>query len=319
MKKMADIKVNFNTGLTMPWKLLRCGEALRDGRIRPLHIRLYPTYRCNAACRFCVDRTQYQGEELPLSELLELLKCFHGLGTRAITLTGGGEPTLHPGFDVLLDFCRELDIQLGLITNGLLWSGERKKLSANGKLVWARMSVVDAESGAYDVERLRRFSENLPDVMVGCYATITSGTDVNTIVRLAELAESLPNVTHFKLGEDSVNGAADKIDELSVRLASGHKKVIIHRQAGAVQGNKKCLVSLLRPVIGADGYVYPCCNLKLDKIGYVNPTRFRMGYWRDFAATTHPFDGSVCPECIFDSYNQALAQLLEPMECERFI
>ncbi|MDR1612420.1 MAG: radical SAM protein [Planctomycetota bacterium] len=308
---------DFSAGLSMPWKIFRSRTAI-EGRPRPEHIRLYPTNRCNAACSFCAIRKWTRGEEIPTPELMELVRHFHRLGTRAITVSGGGEPTLHPGFDALLDLAGELDIQLGLITNGLLWSDAPKKLPANGRLVWARMSVVDSESGNYDVGRLRRFSRNLSETAVGCYATITSRSSVDTIRALADLAEELPNVTHFKLGEDTVSGAGEKMSELADLLKPGHGKVIVHRHEGAVRGAKRCLVSLVRPVAAADGYVYPCCSMELEDLGQVRPDRFRMTRWRDFGADTGCFDGSICPKCIWDRYNRVLAALCAPMEHERF-
>lgn len=312
-------KSNFTAGLSMPLKLLRSSTAVVDGVIRPKHIRIYPTYRCNANCSFCAFQKWARNEEFPTAELLEVIRHFHTLGTRAITFSGGGEPTLHPGFDDALDVCRELDVQAGLITNGLLWTGSNKQVKANGKLVWARMSVVDVESGNYDTERLRRFSESLPDVAVGCYAAITRNADIDTILRLADIAEEVPGITHLKLGEDTVNYAPEKITEIESAL-KGYKKTIIHRHLlKTVKGMQNCLVSLLRPVIAPDGYVYPCCNLELEDVGYVEPVAFRMVHWREFSLETQPFNGSICPRCIWDQYNQVLAGLTAPLQHERFL
>lgn len=311
---------NFSPSMTLPWKLVRDGDALSGGRIRPAHIKLYPTNRCNANCAFCMIREWMNPEaEIPTPELLELVRHFHSLGTRAITLAGGGEPTLHPGFDQLLDLCRDLDIQTGIITNGLRWNDKRKDVSANGKLVWARMSVIDSESGTYDVQRLRRFSENLSKVNVGCYATVTKCTDTGIIVALAELAESLPNVTHFKLGEDANGGAPEKMDELAALLTGSFAKIMLHRCTDSPTGTRRCLVSLLRPVVGADGYVYPCCSMGLETGGRIDTDEYRMCHWRDFGPDTPHFDGSVCGRCIWTNYNEALAGLTGPLEHERFV
>lgn len=309
----------FTAGLTMPWKLLQCREAVDAGRIRPVHIKLFPTNRCNARCSFCSIQKWARDEELPIGEIADLLRHFHALGTRAVTLSGGGEPTMHAEFDTILDLCADLDIQVGMITNGLLWSDREKPLRADGRLVWARMSVVDTESGRYDVERLRRFSQNLPRVAVGCYAAITRGTAVRTIADLADLAEELPNVTHFKLGEDSSAGASEKMDELEALLHPGHGKMIFHRTGEMPAGRRDCLISLLRPVIAADGYVYPCCDMKLADGGYVEPRMFRMVHWSGFGPDTSHFDGSMCPGCLWDRYNTVLRNLVAPLEHGRFV
>ncbi len=248
-----------------------------------------------------------------------MVRHFHALGTRAITVSGGGEPTLHPGFDSFIDLCGELDVHVGLITNGLQWSDKPRKIPANGKLIWARMSIVDSESGTYDVERLRRFSENLSDVAVGCYATITKNANVDFIERLADMAEALSNVTHFKLGENSQEAAPEKMAEIKRRVLPGRAKVIVQSQSEAGKETNRCLVSLLRPVVAADGYVYPCCDLNLKDAGYVDPVMFRMGHWRDFGPDTKAFNGSICQRCIWSHYNEALDSLMKPLEHERFL
>lgn len=317
MDKMGSAR-SYSAGTSAPWKLLRSRTAVQDGRIAPEHIRLYPTNRCNAKCSFCEFRNWTRDEEFSTEELLDVVRHFHSLGTRAITLSGGGEPTLHPGLDALLDLCRELDVHAGLITNGLLWSDKEKNLPARGKLIWARLSIIDSESGKYDIERLRRFCRNLSGTPVGCYATVSKKTDIPFIQKLAELAENLDGVTHFKLGEDSIGLAPGKMDELEKMLVPAFSKVIVSRHSRAAAGMKRCLVSLLRPVIAPDGFVYPCCNMETDE-GHVKPVMFRMGHWRDFGPGTKPFDGSICPKCIWEHYNKTLENLTEPLEHERFL
>jgi MoaA/NifB/PqqE/SkfB family radical SAM enzyme len=63
-------------------------------------------------------------------------------------------------------------------------------------------------------------------------------------------------------------------------------------------GVKHCWVSLLKPVIVADGYVYPCINMNKESMGndllkiYTNQK---------------PFDGSSCEHC----YNSELNKMLD--------
>jgi len=66
---------------------------------------------------------------------------FQGTGSRSITITGGGEPTLYPRFDEFPEFVDVLGYDLGLVTNGLRWGKREGELPANHHLTWVRMSI----------------------------------------------------------------------------------------------------------------------------------------------------------------------------------
>lgn len=302
----------------MPWKLIRSKTAVVDRHISPEHIKLYPTNRCNASCHFCSFRDRAKSEELPTGELLEVVRHFHSLGTRAITLAGGGEPTLHPGLGQVLELCRDLGIQVGMITNGLAWSRTRERHWGNELLVWARMSVVDPESGKYDVEQIRRFAENLPDVTVSVYFTVTPQASLDTARAIAVLAETLPNLSHVKFAEEASYGAREKMREIDSEIASKFTKSLLQRRENLPRGAAICHLSLLKPVIGADGYVYPCCNMHPEETHGI-PSDFRMGHWRDFRREMVPFSGAKCKSCPWDAYNATLAKLVAPLEHEQFL
>ena len=87
---------NFTAANTMAPKLIQCPQAIVDGKIRPYHIQLVPTNRCNANCSWCSFSKADRRLEMDIDEALEIIDYFAHLGTKAITITGGGEPTLHP-------------------------------------------------------------------------------------------------------------------------------------------------------------------------------------------------------------------------------
>lgn len=318
-----DIKSSFLAPMSLPWKLLQNKEAVSGDIIKPVHIKLYPTDKCNAACPCCACRNMKRDQELKTEEMLDIVKYFHSLGTRAITLGGGGEPSLHPGLPQLFELCKELDIQLGIITNGLLWSKKRGLLPANDHLVWARMSIVDTESGNYDISRVQNFASNLPDVAVSAYFTVTSNMSFKTAINLAEAIEKIESFTHIKFVEDVVSGASSQMDELEKLLSSQYSKVILQRWEAADRGAKICHISRLRPTVAADGYVYPCCSVphaqELDSLALTLPPEFRMCHWEDFSIDGSAFDGSRCVRCPWGEYNRVLAGLTGPILHERFI
>lgn len=312
-------KDSFVPTLGMPWKLVQCRDAIVDGFIRPVHIKLFPTNRCNANCAFCNNRNRKTHDEIPSRELLDVIRHFHALGTRAITLGGGGEPTVHPGLNDAFSLCGELDVQVGIITNGLLWSDELKDLYAKKHLVWARMSVVDGESGAYDVERLRRMARNLPEVAVSSYFTVTKGADFKTAHGIAAIAEETENCTHVKFVEETNFGAPDVMDRLEREFAGKYPKSVFQRWEKAIPGQERCLISNLRPLVNADGYVYPCCTVGAWESREGFSPRNRMCRWQEYNRETPPFNGGGCRSCDWNKYNEVLTGMTTQLEHGRFV
>lgn len=310
---------SFYAPMSLPWKLLQSKSSIINGQIHPVHIKLSITNHCNASCSFCSCKNIERNIQLPTEEILDLIRHFHTLGTRAITLLGGGEPSIHPGLQQVFELCKELDIHLSIVTNGLIWSKKEEVVLANEYLSWARLSIVDTESGNYHIERVNIFSKNLANVDIGVYFTVTQNASYKTAFDIAALVEKLPNCTHIKFVEDVVNGAPKQMDEIE-KLTSSNTKVIIQRWEKMKTGQANCLVSKLRPLIASDGYVYPCCSVPQCK-DYVlaMPTEFRMVKWHEFNIDTPIFDGSICKRCPWDEHNQTLYGLLTKLEHPRFI
>lgn len=96
---------------------------LEGGRVYPINVEVSPCHTCNATCPWCF----YAGTHGKLSSSVmdlevgtQLIEDLAHVGTKAITWTGGGEPTLHPGFDGFVRRAKENGLEQGLFTNGLL-------------------------------------------------------------------------------------------------------------------------------------------------------------------------------------------------------
>jgi len=80
---------------------------LNGEKIYPINVEISPCHTCNATCDWCF----YAGthEKLKNSTLdkkvgIQLLEDLILIGTKAVTWTGGGEPTLHPDFNEFIPF-----------------------------------------------------------------------------------------------------------------------------------------------------------------------------------------------------------------------
>jgi MoaA/NifB/PqqE/SkfB family radical SAM enzyme/SAM-dependent methyltransferase len=96
--------------------------AGRSGHLSLDHLRelwLHVTNRCNMACRHCLFASgPDDAAELPADRVLDLAREASRLGCRVFALTGG-EPTIHPDFDRIVDGLLALeDAAVAVLTNG---------------------------------------------------------------------------------------------------------------------------------------------------------------------------------------------------------
>lgn len=126
-------------------------DALAEGRqVTPFYIRLKPTNVCNHHCAYCTygsgdtkQKTKNRNDidhrdSIPWPKLQEILKDMGNMGVRALTFSGGGEPLCYPQITEAVLLAREQGLQLSLISNGQLLSGERAAAFREAK--WVRIS-----------------------------------------------------------------------------------------------------------------------------------------------------------------------------------
>jgi MoaA/NifB/PqqE/SkfB family radical SAM enzyme len=150
-----------------PDKILAHPETLKvlreGGHPYPLHLHLILSDLCNLDCPGCAYRMSgYPSSELFIdpkaaiprnpnrmleTALVELvLRDCAAMGTRAVEMTGGGEPTVHPDCAHLLDYAQNLGLDTALITNGILLP----KIGAPAvRTQWLRISLDAATPETY--------------------------------------------------------------------------------------------------------------------------------------------------------------------------
>jgi len=150
-----------------PDKILAHPETLKvlreGGHPYPLHLHLILSDLCNLDCPGCAYRMSgYPSSELFIdpkaaiprnpNRMLEtplvesVLRDCAAMGTRAVEITGGGEPTVHPDCAHLLDYAQNLGLDTALITNGILLP----KIGAPAvRTQWLRISLDAATPETY--------------------------------------------------------------------------------------------------------------------------------------------------------------------------
>lgn len=82
-------------------------------------------YRCNHRCYFCpCGNNEIKTDAASLEELKKAINEGAEAGVTHITLSGG-EPTLHPHFNEILNFCISRSMNVGILSNGDTFNSEQ--------------------------------------------------------------------------------------------------------------------------------------------------------------------------------------------------
>ena len=332
-----DARLSYTAANVFPVKLFHnlqlMRSIVREKYIPPVHVQLNPTNHCNFNCGFCSCGARNTNLELDYPAINNIMLKFHDLECQSATITGGGEPLCHKQIGYVLTTLKKVHrINLGLVTNGSLLMSIRADIL--DLLTWIRISSANTQE-------YRRHGVSNPNSRTHLAAVVnysktidwsfshvvTSSADIDIIKDVVRFA-NVHRFTHVRLVSDLLNlEKVPPMDDIkSALLADGidDVSVIYQGRKQYTKGAKNCYISLLKPVVGADGYLYPCCGVQY---ALENPSKdyeksMRMGdyndidrIWRDQV----PFDGSNCVKCYYSEYNNALDLLLKDIHHVEFI
>lgn len=116
-------EMNLIQKLSSPSVLERINALNWDGSsdIGPYVVELDPTAACDMACPGCISEDIIaEGGRFSNKRLIEFPDEFKDAGVKAVILIGGGEPLTHPRVGEFIERCANLDIRIGITTNGTL-------------------------------------------------------------------------------------------------------------------------------------------------------------------------------------------------------
>jgi len=160
----------------------------------PISINLDLTSACNYSCPFCVDsRLINAGETLPLKDVKKLIDTLYVHGLLSVILIGGGEPTLHPDFEAVVEAIKDKGIQIGIVTNGSRLEKIEAIADRLGEKDWVRISIDAAGEGTFKelhhprtkltlhqiLAKAKKIKEKNPVVSLGySYVIVWDGVDI---------------------------------------------------------------------------------------------------------------------------------------------
>ena len=87
-----------------------------NGDFRPITADIFLTDYCNARCGYC-RYSHETGKYIGLDEFKTYVHRLIKLGVRGFILTGGGEPTINPDFDRIVEYLEKNNLPYGMNTN----------------------------------------------------------------------------------------------------------------------------------------------------------------------------------------------------------
>ena len=143
----------------------RLVQIRQGARPAPVNVEIDLSNRCSLGCEWCHfaythTRGPLKGKRakpagaVPGGDLMDTglaLRIVDELaqaGVRSIVWTGGGEPTLHPDFDLIVSHAAAIGVEQGIYTNGTLISDERAELLKES-MAWVYVSLDAADRETY--------------------------------------------------------------------------------------------------------------------------------------------------------------------------
>jgi MoaA/NifB/PqqE/SkfB family radical SAM enzyme len=351
-----------------PFKIIHHPDkiaALREGeQIVPAQVSIIPSALCNHDCGFCAYRmsgyssnqlftsgaelasfgTNNPNRMMPFEKAMETIADCAEMGVKAIQITGGGEPTVHPHILEIFQSIAAHGMEAAMVTNGALLRSELRL--ALTRASWCRISIDAGRQSTYSeirrvspsvwdrvwqniealVEDKRREGSSL-EIGVSFVVTKENWDEVTLCAKRARDAgvDNFRCCAMFGTEEERYftefyeNAAAECRE--AQKLATPEFRVYNSfgdRVADLAQHSPDysfCGYQQFHAYIADDLNVYRCCVLAYNErglIGSIKEQSFRQ-LWESEQKrlAIQNFDARGCPRCAFNSRNRAILYAID--------
>lgn len=324
-----DIKTSFTAADSVPIKVLLDKDLLHEAhhknRLVPIHIQFLPTNKCNMNCQFCSCSERDATLEMDFNLACMIIEKCRKTGTKAVTITGGGEPLMYPHFNDLVDYFHANSIKIGLVTNGILL--HRVPKATLDRITWCRISNDDQRSFS------NTYSKHLSDLITASSSVdwafshvVSSSPNIAEIVKIVSFANE-HNFTHIRLVADLFQ--PEEVDMQLLRNALRKEGIddgkVVYQGRKSYDRGGDCYIGFLKPLIGPDAKIYACCGVQyaLEVPSRDLPEELCLGNAMDIEAiiarSAKPLDGSRCVKCYYMNYNTLLSGMLKTVVHKEFV
>ena len=289
-----------------PYKIIHHENKLKELRggldSVPLLVQLIPTNKCNRICRNCAYRikghvsnqTFCDTDYLNYEKIKECVYDFKRMGVRAVEITGGGEPLVHPKILNVFKEIMNLKLDLALVSNGIKLNDEICELL--GETSWVRISVdaVNADTykliGGGPIERFDKVIKNIKtlvqyrkSVIIGI-GFVVQKENWEQIYEAAKFFKEI-GVNNFRISAAFTpekykyfNGFMERATALAYEASTltDENFTVFNLFNDRIQDTfvgrqhyDYCPSKDLITYVGADANVYTCCTLAYNKLGLI--------------------------------------------------
>lgn len=282
-------------------------QDYKDGkRPFPTTLEIDLTNRCNHRCSFCFYAehigTDSEKPSLDTQILKTRLKEAKSLGTKGVSFTGGGEPTIHKDYLDLLAFAKNEGFDVGTITNGSTIT-ERNVDVYVKNLQWIRISMAGGDKESYreiqgvdqfemivkNIQLLSKKKKELNSNLNIGIRTLVTPKNLSTLTSFAEMIKNL-NINYFQLVPDQFSDDNGTFwnEPNTQQIFKNIKDILLPKKIKllsttymSTQGNldypQTCYAHFFMVIITAEGDITFCKNSRGEtdfNIGNINFNSF---------------------------------------------
>jgi MoaA/NifB/PqqE/SkfB family radical SAM enzyme len=302
---------------------------------------------CNLTCSFCCFANRDLTDRLPLERVKKALDSFKKIGVTGIEFTGGGEPTLHPDFEEIVNYSHSLGFKLGLCTNGKNL-GTKIKKEIVSKFTWVRLGLYGFyEDYTYNLSVFEGTETTVSAAYVWDEAIETSNNPNVT----GEWTDSKKKILAKKFQKrENFLRMIDWVEEnkIPTRIAFNAIKKIeeVEKDIETIRGvlsqynlkyaflsdfnfkgsrrNDHCYMHMVKPFLFTDGYIYACPSAELsieNNYNYVPESQFMVcdieGI-EEFYSKPPSLRHHACKYCKYAIQNELIDDILTPTTHNQF-
>jgi MoaA/NifB/PqqE/SkfB family radical SAM enzyme len=237
-------------------------QSMQNGMVVPIMIHMMPTHRCQMLCEYCCFKNRKDKHlDMPFDHLRIGVEQFRKLGTKAIEITGGGDPTLYPWINDTMNLLHNLGYKIGVNTNAV----DSQLIEHWGWCDWVRVSMNTLD--VHDELNLKPIKDS-GTYISACYIWHKNST-FETFKRVADFCKREKIVCRVApdciTSLDEIDDSVDFLREVMIQFINYKYLFLSDFNIDTKRHNTNCYIHMIKPAFYTDGYVYPCPSSELAK------------------------------------------------------
>jgi MoaA/NifB/PqqE/SkfB family radical SAM enzyme len=276
---------------------------------RPIDMVISLTGKCNCHCPFCYVSGEKPRWNQDVDDIKKLITIVRPMAVEI----SGGEATLHPDLDSLVEWIARMGTEVALTTNGTLLHEHTKILNL---FSWVRVSINVYIHGDRKDDTLFLAEAQVPETTTYGYNYVYNNFQPFSMDELVAFMARHPRAEYIRIAPD-INSTDDEIVEfIKIEPPVGGKifKSIlpIHKPYDG-----QCYCGWIKPMVESNGNIYPCfriladgCRDKAIPIGNISDPTCLLKF-KEFVPH--------CEKCYLYARNEFIDALVKGMKHGNFV